>query len=266
MLLLTWDRTRESNLTRLREAKISNDERRYSENEFALILRKAIELQERRPGGGITDSADGLTLDDIKAVAAEVGLDPGLIERAAAILPTTTESLETRIFGIPSKYQMEYTAPGRLPKEEFGRVIDAIRQATGHTGKVGEVLGSLEWETVGETSQIHVTVSSREEQTTVKVMADRGPTGAVHFGVIGLIGGLLSMGVAGAIIRPDTVAGVVALVSACMGGSFLAARTIFITTGRGFRSKLRNLMVSATKVIDESVKAPALPGDHSETP
>jgi hypothetical protein len=250
----------------VREEKISNDERRYSENEFALILRKAFELQEGRPRAGITDPADGLTLEEIKAAAAEVGIDPVLIERAAAILPTTTESLETRIFGGPSKYQMEYTAPGTLPKEDFGRVIDAIRQATGHTGKVSEVLGSLEWETVGETSQIHITVSAREDQTTVKVMADRGATGAIHFGVIGLVGGLLSMGIAGAIIRPDTAGGVVALVSACMGGSFLAARTIFITTGRGFRSKLRNLMVSATKVIDESVKAPPLPGDRAETP
>ena len=194
-----------------------------------------------------------------------MGLDPALVDRVAANLPTTTTSVGTRILGGPSKYQMEYTAPGHLSKEDFGRVLDAIRQATGNTGKVDEVLGSLEWQTVGETSQVHVTVSSREDQTTVKVMADRGATGAILFGVIGL-GGFVGMGVAGAIIEPTTVAGVVGLVSACLGGGFLTARTIWATTGRGFRSMLRNLMASTSKAIDESVKPPELPGDRSETP
>ena len=161
---------------------------------------------------------------------------------------------------------MEYTAPGHLSKDDFGRVLDAIRQATGNTGKVDEVLGSLEWQTVGETSQVHVTVSSREDQTTVKVLADRGATGAILFGVIGTVGGFVSMGIAGAIIEPTTVAGVVGLVSACLGGGFLTARTIWTATGKGFRSKLRNLMASTSKAIDESVKAPELPGDRSETP
>ncbi len=81
-------------------AKISNDERRYSENEFALILRKAFELQERQPGAGLTDPADGLTLEDIKAVAGEVGLDPALVDRAVADLPTTTTSVGTRMRGL----------------------------------------------------------------------------------------------------------------------------------------------------------------------
>jgi hypothetical protein len=244
----------------LREATISNDERRYSENEFALILRKAFEFQERQPGAGLTHPADGLSLEDIKAVAGEVGLDPALVERAAAILPTTTVSTAARVLGGPSKYQMEYTVPGELSKEDFGRVIDAIRQATGKTGKVDEVLGSLEWQTVGETSQVHVTVSSREQQTTVIVMADRGATGAIVFGVIGTLGGVVSTGIAGGIIEPTTVAGVVALLAACLGGGFLTARTIWATTGKGFRSMLCNLMAATSKAIDERVKAPELPG------
>jgi hypothetical protein len=248
------------------ETTIPNDDRRYSETEFALILRKAIELQEHPAGAGLTDPADGLTLAEIKAVAGEVGLDPGLIDRVAAILPTATGGRAARFFGGTDKYRMEYTAPGILSREDFGQVIDALRQATGNTGKISEVLGALEWETVGETSPIHITVSSREEQTTVKVMGDRGPTGAVIFGVIGIVGGFLSMGIAGAIIQPETLPGIVGLVSACLGGGFLTARTIWTTTGKGYRAKLRRLMASASKAIDESVKPPALPGDRNDTP
>jgi len=195
-----------------------------------------------------------------------VGLDPGLIDRAAAILPTTTSGRAARFLGGTDKYQMEYTALGNLSKEDFGQVIDALRQATGNTGKVSEVLGALEWETVGETSPIHVTVSSREDQTTVKVMGDRGPTGAIHFGVIGIVGGFVSMGIAGAIIEPTTLPGIVGLVTACLGGGFLTARTVWTTTGKGYRSKLRRLMAATSKAIDASVRPPALPADRSETP
>jgi len=206
-----------------------------------------------------------MTLDEIKAVASEVGLDPALVDRAAAILPTASTGVASRVLGGPSKYQLEYTAPGKLSKEDFGRVVDAIRQATGHTGKVDEVLGALEWQTVGETSQLHVTVSSRENQTTVKVLGDRGPTGAILFGVVGAVGGFLSMGIAGAIIEPTTLPGIVGLVSACLGGGFLTARTIWTTTGKGYRAKLRRLMGAASKAIDDSVQPPALPSDRGET-
>ena len=214
----------------------------------------------------MTDPADGLTLSEIKAAAGEVGLDPSLIDRAAAILPATTPGRAARFFGGTDKYRMEYTAPGVLSKDDFGRVIDAVRQATGNTGKVSEVLGALEWETVGWTSPIHVTVSSREEKTTIKVMADRGPTGAIHFGVIGIVGGFLSMGIAGAIIQPETLPGIVGLVAACFSGGLLAARTLWTTTGKGYRSILRRLMAGASKAIDDSVKPAQLPGDRSKTP
>jgi hypothetical protein len=48
---------------------------------------------------------------------------------------------------------------------------------------------------------------------TVKVMADRGATGAILFGIIGTVG-LVSMGITGAIIEPTTLAGVVGVVAA----------------------------------------------------
>ena len=237
------------------EVHIPKDERRYSENEFALILRKALDLQDRQSGGSFAESAEGLSLEEIKAVAREVGLDSALVERAAASLPTTAETTAARIFGGPSKYQLEYRAPGQLSKEDLGRVIDAVRQATGHQGKVTEVPGSLEWRTEGELSQIHLTVSPREGETSVKVIADRGPAGALVFGLLGAGGGLVSMGIVGAIIEPTSVFGVSGIVAACLGGALFTARTVWVTTTKGFRSRLRGLMGATSKAIDESVEA-----------
>ena len=64
---------------------ISEDRRSYTDQEFAVILSKASEL------AGTSDTADfhqgGHSLAEMKAIAAELGLDPVLIERAARLMP-----------------------------------------------------------------------------------------------------------------------------------------------------------------------------------
>jgi len=50
----------------------SNDERRYSEDEFALVLRMASEVQA---GPDPAPPQEGLTLSQIREIAAEVGIE-----------------------------------------------------------------------------------------------------------------------------------------------------------------------------------------------
>ncbi len=230
---------------------MSEEDRRYSDGEFALILRRAFELEERRAGAG---PGDGLTLQEIRAVAAEMGLDPASVERAAALLPAAGAGMAVRLFGGPSLYQMEYTATGEMPRDELPRVVDAIRRVTGHQGRVSEVLGSLEWETLAEVSQIHVTVSPRDGRTAVRILANRGGAGVLLYFVSGVVG-LISFGIIGAITEPTTVVGIGSLVGGCLGGAFVTARTIFKSTTKRFRSKLRDLMDATSRAVDETLEA-----------
>jgi hypothetical protein len=229
---------------------MSEEDRRYSENEFALILRKAFELEERRTGG---ERGDGLTLQEIQAVAAEMGLDPASVGRAAALLPTANEGALVRVFGGPSLYQMAYTATGEVSRDGLSRVVEAIRRVTGHQGKVTEVLGSLEWETVGELSQIHVTVTPLEGQTTVSVLANRELEGALTYFLSGVVG-LVGMGIIGAITEPTSVIAITSLVAGCLGGAFLTSRTIFKSTTKSFRLKLRDLISATSGAVDETLE------------
>jgi hypothetical protein len=229
---------------------MSEEDRRYSDNEFSLILRKAFELEERRTGGEL---GDGLTLQEIQSVAAEMGLDPASVERAAALLPAAGEGTLERVFGGPSLYQMEYTATGEISRDGLTRVVDAIRRVTGHQGKVTEVLGSLEWQTLGETSQIHVTVTPREGQTAVRVLANRGGTGILTYMGPGLAG-FLSIAIIGAITEPTTFVGITSLIAGGLGGAFLISRTIFKSTTTRFRSKLRDLMGATSRAVDETLE------------
>lgn len=227
-------------------------EQKYTESEFALILRKAVELQEGQRGA---DVAQGLSLREIKAIATEIGLDPELVERAASLVPRTAEGKLARIFGGPSLYQMEYWAEGEIVEEDFGRMVDAIRRVTGHQGEVTEVLGSLEWKTVGEVSQILVSVSPRDGQTSVKILANRGPAAVLTFLFPGLAG-LIGIGIAGAIIEPSTVPGVVSIIVAALGGALLTSRTLWGFTTRKFRARLHELMTSLSATVDRSLEAP----------
>lgn len=227
-------------------------EHKYTESEFALILRKAIELQERHIG---VDAAQGLSLREIQAIAAEIGLDPALVERAASLVPRTDEGKLVRLFGGPSLYQMEYSAEGEISKDDFGKMIDAVRRVTGHQGQVTEVLGSLEWKTVGEVSQLLVSVSPRDGQTIMKIMANRGPAAVLTFVFPGLAG-LISIGIAGAIIEPSTVPGVLSIIAAAAGGAFLTSRTIWKATTARFRARLHELMTALSTTAERTLKAP----------
>lgn len=229
---------------------MSEQDRRFSDSEFALILRRAFELDERRAGA---DPGEGLTLQEIQAVAAEMGLDPASVDRAAASLPAAGEGKLARLLGGPSLYQMEYTATGEISRDGLSRVVDAIRRVTNHQGKVTEVLGSLEWQTVAETTQIHVTVSPREGQTAVRVLANRGGTGFLLYFLSSVVG-FISIGIIGAITEPTTAVGITSLVAGCLGTAFLTARTTFKTTTMRFRSKLRDLMDATSRAVDETLE------------
>lgn len=100
-----------------------------------------------------------------------------------------------------------------------------------------------------------MTVSPREGETSLKVIADRGPAGALVFGLLGAGGGLVSMGIVGAVIEPTSVAGVAGVVAACLGGGFFAARTVWATATKAFNARLRNLMGAASRAVDERVEA-----------
>ena len=198
-------------------------------------------------------------MQEIQAIAREVGLDPALVERAVAVTPAAPESAAARFFGGPQKYQLEYRAAGQLSNDGLSRVLDAIRQATGHHGTVEETLGALEWHTVGEVSHIVVTVSPREGETSVRVIADRGPASAVLF-IVPLVIGAMGIGISGAIFEPTSLAGIAGVVAGPLTAAFITARTMWSITTKGFQKKLRNLMGATSRTVEENVQAPALHG------
>jgi len=56
----------------------------FSEDEVQKLIKRAAELEAERSVGSRGSGENGLSIDELKSVAAEAGLDPQLIEKAAA--------------------------------------------------------------------------------------------------------------------------------------------------------------------------------------
>lgn len=155
-----------------------DDQRVYSDEEFALILRKATELASRAEGPAA--SSGGLTLTEMKAAAEQVGLDPALVERAARMLAATAiASPVERLIGGPLRHDDQARFPIKLDENGAARLLSAVRisaglagsQDAGHSGAMG-----MTWHDGGDMEALRVTARPEGDGTSVSVALDRRGT------------------------------------------------------------------------------------------
>ncbi len=155
-------------LSKMGVQRPARDSRRYSDQELSLILRLASELERTASSG------EGHSLAEIQQIAAEAGIDPGLVLQAAAVLDAR-RARGAGLLGAPTTYRIQTSVAGELPESELGEVISTIRRLTGSEGEVGRVLDSVEWrqaDPVGATR--HVAITPRHGRTTIEVTGRYG--------------------------------------------------------------------------------------------
>jgi len=174
-------------------------DRHYSDDEVALILRKAADLQVQ----GAT-RAEGLSLAAIQDIASEVGIRPEAVAEATEMLAHGNLSPDTTSSN--AKYRLEIFAPGKPTGEELAELPSVIRQVLQHQGRVHEVLGTVEWSSVGEPSQVAVVVRPTENGTKIELVANRDGAAVLTF-LPTTVGGLLAGAITGAVTEPALGAG-----------------------------------------------------------
>jgi hypothetical protein len=228
---------------------MADADRRFSDEEFALILRKASELQDRP--ATIEGMPGGISLDEIKAIAREVGIDPGAVDRVAAMMPhAESEGAISRLMGGPTKYRLEQTARGTVGEADVARLLDAVRRASGHHGKVEYGPQGFEWSTVGEVSQIFVTAVPGKDGTYVRVTADRGPASFLTF-FFNFLGWMVAAGITGAVVDPESAAVGAAIFSGGVLGGIAQGRIVWARTTKSVRAKLHRIMKALTGAVGE---------------
>ena len=170
------------------------DDRRYTDQEVGEILKRAVEGD---PTKALTRS-DSTSLAELKAIGAEVGIDPDRIEHAARSLAVRRPARVNPLLGAATDVDHEARLPGVISAEDTPEAVAKIRQIMGMLGETSEIRGTMEWRASGDMGARWVTVSPSDGHTTIRASARLGQGAALSFiptiittvaSAIGILGG-----------------------------------------------------------------------------
>lgn len=227
------------------EAPVSG--RRFSEEEFALILRTAVEIQAQRGASGTTvSSADGSSLEEIQAIAREVGIDPGAVAEAASQL-VSTRGAEKGL--LTTHYLLSDSVPGQLTAEGRVAVLQAIREAAAHHGDADVSGPGVEWSgPTGDTTRFQVSVYDLDDVQEVRLSVDQKATAILTHFLPTMVGFIASMAV-GASLSPSSAWVGAAIVAGGVGSGLAVGRTLWRASTLKARERAERILVAARSAL-----------------
>jgi hypothetical protein len=144
-------------------------ERRFTDKEVALILRRAADLETRTSSTALA-SARGLTLSDLREIAAEAGIDPDLVSRAVTEMEGPRGIRTGSLLVGPGTVQREVRAvPEELSREEMADLVRVVDEEVRDQGIVQEALGHVRWTSQGRVLSTQVSIEPGGGETLVRV-------------------------------------------------------------------------------------------------
>lgn len=120
----------------------------YDEDEIRALMERAAQLQAQSEGR----PAPGLTMAELRQVAADAGIDPAHLATAAAELAHRREAVserESTFMGAPVVVERTRLAPGSVSDETWLAMVRELRRRFHDDGVAGEIGGVREWTFVG---------------------------------------------------------------------------------------------------------------------
>ena len=224
-------------------------DRRYSEREFALILKHAAELQE----GLNTAAPHGeFTLEEIQSIAAAAGIDAQNVQEAARALPAP-ERESNVLRGPASRFEFSEFIPGEIGPGVIEDIIDAARTETGADGSVTQVLDSVEWRAKDADGTL-VIVTRRNGRARLKVIVDgsRRENSIIAMGIMLGTFGIMSVGTA---LNPGTLPGLLAVAAGGIATTYAGIRLTWAAASRRLEERGRRLFERAARAIGSATSA-----------
>jgi hypothetical protein len=223
-------------------------ERRYTEEELALILNRAAERQE-----GVQSSAARYTLADIQEIAAGAGIAPDHVASVAAAIRDDRAPRGGGVLGAPSRFRFDESIDGEVADEVIGELFDLARRTLGLQGEVTEALGTVEWKAQDNFGSNYVTVARRGGRTTIAVLSARTDAALVTWMVGGVGAFFGSLGLGAALVGAVSVAAPIAAaagIGAAMSGAWASTRAVWRRYARrvvGRTETLGSALVAAAR-------------------
>ena len=229
-----------------------SDDDRYSEDEVALILRRAAEIQPGRT----------MSLAEIEAVADEAGIDKALVRKAALELergqatPATTG--KAALLG-PTRLVFERKVAGSIDASVWGEIVAEIRRHIDKPGQIDEVGKELIWTSKvrsngsSGTRDIRVIVTPRRDKTLVRVEEKTSSLAG------GLYGGFVTGAGVGGLgwILPICIAGlgmpilIPFVFVTWLYATYRLAKAIYFSALANRRTQLRGLADGVAELVGE---------------
>lgn len=238
----------------------SSRDRKFNDEEVALIIKRAAELQQTQQEE--SEPSTALTLIEVEEIAREAGIDPKLIRQAAHGLDRPSQtSRPSPWLGAPTSLVFERVIDGEIPIEEYEPLINEIRRTLGDNG-VPSVLGrTLAWTSSNQGGRrrngrmVNVSVASRSGATTIRVEEEmRNLAGGLFGGLVGGGGGgTTGLSIALGVGYFHSAAIAAALWVGVAGGFYTLARTIFSQIAIKRQKQLRELTGRLEEQVTESI-------------
>ena len=158
-------------------------ERRYDDKEVALILKRATETSAAALG-------EGLTLEQLKVIAAEAGIDPDAVSSAATSLdrPKAQAVAATTRSVAP---QFERVVEGRLQAEDVPELLAAVRRMMGRQGVVTTEFDGVQWRARDAAGGRYISIQPQGDRTAIRGLGnfrDGAAVSAFIGGTLGAVG------------------------------------------------------------------------------
>ncbi|HXH59906.1 MAG TPA: hypothetical protein VNI20_00960 [Fimbriimonadaceae bacterium] len=137
--------------------------RRYSDEEVKAILRLAV-------GEGIEQEHDGLSLDELVAVAKEAGLDPERVRTAAERYDLRDTGDHTvGLLGFRRYTEIHRVVDGEVNDQNKAELVAELRSALqGPTGETNQIGQTFEWNSPTEFRGLQFTFSPEGKKTRIR--------------------------------------------------------------------------------------------------
>ena len=118
--------------------------RQFTREEAHAVFARAARRQEAVREADERAGA-GLTLAELQAVGAEVGIDPAHVEAAAQSLARGEPEPAGTFLGVPERVRAVRTLPSPLGDAAWAALVDALRLSLGHAGTVEQLGARRTW-------------------------------------------------------------------------------------------------------------------------
>ena len=222
----------------------------FNEKQVSGILKRAAELQ-----AGDAGDERGLSLDELRAIAAEVGIDPRFVEQAAFETGRPAPKKQGFAFwGAPVRLTDERVLTQPVDEDEWGAMVEEMRRVYGHVGTVSEVGGTRTWSYGSRRTSTTAAVSLTQRRGRTYVTAQRNldqeiavtfaPAGSqvLVFTLLMAMGELFSLGVGFNIVAA----------AALFLTAFFGLRAIVGYIGRKEQRKMTDVLDRIERIAGES--------------